>query len=32
MVKVITKEEAEKQGMEVERLLKLLPPSDPKVR
>ena len=32
MVKVITKEEAEKQGMEVERLLKLLPPSYPKVR
>ena len=32
MVKVITKEEAEKQGMEVERLLKLIPPTDPRVR
>ena len=32
MVKVITKEEAEKQGMEVDRLLKLIPPTDPRVR
>ena len=32
MVKVITKEEAEKEGMQVERLLKLVPPSDPRVR
>ena len=32
MVKVISKEEAEKQGMEVERLLQLIPPSDPRVR
>ena len=32
MVKVITKEEAEKQGMEVERLLQLIPPSDPRVK
>ena len=32
MVKVITKEEAEKEGMQVERLLKLVTPSDPRVR
>ena len=32
MVKVITKEEAEKKGIEVERLLQLIPPSDPRVK
>ena len=32
MVKVITKEEAEKEGIEVERLLQLIPPSDPRVK
>ena len=32
MINVITKEEAEKKGMEVERLLQLIPPSDPRVK